>query len=159
MFRGLSDPALYEFLVEPLPVSVEWLRERYERLSVRQSPDRKERWWNWALRVGSGDLAGHVQATIRDDEAEIAYVLFREQWSRGLASEAVAGMIAELRDNGVSVICACADRANLRSRRLLERLGFHEGPLPEWRREEGVDDCWYVLDGVGGHHGEHRGTP
>ncbi|QDT54224.1 Acetyltransferase (GNAT) family protein [Caulifigura coniformis] len=148
MFAGLCDAELHRFLVERPPESVEWLRLRYQRLSRRQSDDGREQWWNWVLRLThSGEFVGFVQATICESEAEIAYVVFRPYWSRGLASEAVARMIAELRSSGVSAVCACADRANLRSRRLLQRLGFEERPLPDWRREDGVDDCWYVLDG------------
>jgi [ribosomal protein S5]-alanine N-acetyltransferase len=146
MFGGLSDAGLYEFLVERPPQSVEWLRQRYERLTTRQSDDGRERWWNWVLRLNDGELVGYVQATIQNAEAEIAYVLFRPYWSRGIAVEAVGAMIGELAGVGVTSISACTDRENLRSRRLLERLGFEERPLPEYRREDGADDVWYVLD-------------
>jgi len=151
MFGGLSDVGLYEFLMDRPPDSVEWLRERYQRLSTRQSTDGRERWWNWVLRLGGGELIGTVQATIRDQEAEIAYLVFRAYWGRGLGLEAVGEVIRELAGVGVMSIGACADRENARSRRLLERLGFEERTLPEWRREEGADDVWYVLVP-----GEHR---
>jgi [ribosomal protein S5]-alanine N-acetyltransferase len=150
MFGGLSDPELYRFLMERPPVSVEWLRQRYERLSTRQSDDGRERWWNWVMRLTGGEFVGYVQATIREGEAEIAYVVFRPYWRRGLAGEAVGEMIRELVSVGVTSICACTDRGNSKSRRMLERLEFEERTLPEWRREDGVDDVWYVIEKAGG---------
>jgi RimJ/RimL family protein N-acetyltransferase len=147
MFEGLCDPELHRFLVERAPESVEWLRQRYERLSARQSDDGRELWWNWVLRLTHNcEFVGTVQATICNAEAEIAYVVFRPYWSHGLAAEAMASMIRELAGVGVTRVCACTDRENLRSRRLLERLGFEERPLPEYRREDGADDVWYVLE-------------
>jgi [ribosomal protein S5]-alanine N-acetyltransferase len=147
MFGGLCDPELHRFLVERPPESVEWLRQRYERLSTRQSDDGRELWWNWVLRLThSGEFVGTVQATICSGEAEVAYVVFRPYWSHGLAAEAMSAMIRELAGVGVTSICACTDRENLRSRRLLERLGFEERPLPEYRREDGTDDVWYVIE-------------
>jgi [ribosomal protein S5]-alanine N-acetyltransferase len=147
MFSGLHDPELFKFLAERRPESVEWLRQRYERLSMRQSPDGNERWWNWVVKLRcSRELAGYVQATIDETQAEIAYVVFRAYWSRGLGREAVAAMIQELYDVGVTTITACADRQNTRSRSLLEHLDFVERPLPDYRREDAADDVWYVLD-------------
>jgi RimJ/RimL family protein N-acetyltransferase len=125
MFAVLCDPALYEYENEP-PASMEWLRERYRKLESRCSPDGREQWLNWVIRLPSAQLIGYVQATVQPDgRAAIAYVVGSEWWGRGLASRAVEAMIAELAANhGAHTVTAVFKRDNHRSRRLLERLGF-----------------------------------
>jgi RimJ/RimL family protein N-acetyltransferase len=125
MFLVLADPAIYEHENEP-PPSVEWLRERYRKLESRRSPDGREGWLNWVLRLGSSEAIGSVQATVREDgRALIAYELASRYWGRGLAQEAVRAMIAELaRGHGVGRLAAVLKASNGRSLRLLERLGF-----------------------------------
>jgi ribosomal-protein-alanine N-acetyltransferase len=126
MFAVLADPAIYEYENEP-PSSVEWLRARYARLESRHSADGREQWLNWVICLPtSGPLIGYVQATLRPDRhAAIAYVLSSKHWGRGLATQAVEAMIAELAAHyEVRGLTAVLKRGNLRSRRLLERLGF-----------------------------------
>jgi len=125
MFRVLSDPALYEYENEP-PSSLEWLRSRFERLESRQSPNGREQWLNWVIRLPTSELVGYVQATVDSDHrATIAYILASPYWGRGLARRAVEAMIAELVANhGVRQLAAVLKRKNERSLRLLERLGF-----------------------------------
>lgn len=127
MFAVLSDPAIYEFENEP-PASEAWLAERFRRLETRRSPDGRERWLNWVVRLPSGEAAGYVQATVRPGElAQVAYVFASRHWGRGLASAAVRAMLEEVRlAHGVAWFYATLQRANVRSRRLLERLGFAE---------------------------------
>jgi len=126
MFLVLSDPALYEYENEP-PASVEWLRDRFAKLESRRSADGNEQWLNWILCLdGSGEAIGYVQATVGPDAtAAIAYVLGSRYWGQGLASEAVGAMMEELASGyGVRVFFAVFKEKNVRSRRLLERLGF-----------------------------------
>lgn len=126
MFRVLSDPAIYEHENAP-PPSVEWLRERFARLESRRSPDGREQWLNWVLRLSSPpELIGYVQATVqRGQRAAVAYELGSGWWGRGLAHEAVWAMLAELTSRyEVRHFTAVLKRSNLRSLRLLERLGF-----------------------------------
>lgn len=139
MFAVLSDPAIYTHENEP-PPSLEWLRERFRRLETRRSADGRERWLNWVIRMPSAELAGYVQATVRaNGSAAIAYELASAHWGRGLARQAVQAMIHELAEHyGVRRLFAVAKAENLRSVRLLERLGFapakpdpREGQQPE----------------------------
>jgi ribosomal-protein-alanine N-acetyltransferase len=125
MFAVLSDPAIYEHENEP-PPSVEWLGARFARLETRRSGDGKEQWLNWVIRLPSSELIGYVQATVRPDgEAAIAYILSSAHWGRGLARRAVEAMIAELVGQyRVRALTAVLKENNLRSLRLLERLGF-----------------------------------
>jgi RimJ/RimL family protein N-acetyltransferase len=125
MFAVLSDPALYEFENEP-PESEAWLAERFRRLESRRSPDGRELWLNWVVRMPAGEPAGYVQATVRPGEiAQVAYVFGSRHWGRGHATASVRAMLAEVRrEHGVAEFFATLKRANERSRRLLERLGF-----------------------------------
>jgi ribosomal-protein-alanine N-acetyltransferase len=128
IFEVLRDPALYEYENEP-PESLEWLRARLARLESRASGDGTEGWLNWVIRLPSSELIGYVQATIHPPHrASIAYILHSRYWGRGLATAAVEMMIEELGTAyGVETLAAVLKRANLRSRRLLERLGFVPG--------------------------------
>jgi len=125
MFLVLSDPAIYEYENEP-PPSLEWLRARFAELESRFSPEGQEQWLNWVIRLPTSELIGYVQATVHSNgRAAIAYVLSSAHWGRGLARQAVQAMICELVEHyQVQSLSAVLKRANLRSLRLLERLGF-----------------------------------
>ena len=146
MFAGLGDSQLYAHLDSAPPTSVEALRERYERLALRTSPDGREQWWNWVLREKTtGEYVGFVQATVEGRKAQIAYVLFRHRWGEGLAREAVRRMIAELTTHGVNSMTACVDRANERSQRLLNSLSFTPRNDPERSLNASSDEVWSLL--------------
>ncbi|MET7654430.1 MULTISPECIES: GNAT family N-acetyltransferase [unclassified Streptomyces] len=102
----LGDPTLHTF-IGGAPGTPRSLRARYERL-VAGSPDPSVSWCNWVLRVrDAGLLAGTVQATVTDgDHAEIAWVVGTPWQGRGLASEAAAGLVGRLREQGVRTIVA-----------------------------------------------------
>ena len=128
MFPLLCDPALYQF-ENAAPSSEAWLAQRFERLASRRSPDGLEHWLNWVLRRRDGAVViGFVQATVRaDGRALVAYVLGSRSWGQGFAAEAVQAMLVELAGAWrVSLALAVFKRGNLRSRGLLQRLGFGE---------------------------------
>lgn len=125
MFAVLSDPAIYLFENRP-PPSVVWLRERFRKLETRRSPDGRELWLNWIVRVPPATPIGYVQATVRADaSAALAFEFASAHWGRGLARAATRAMMRELAERyGVTRFDALAKQANLRSVHLLERLGF-----------------------------------
>ena len=124
MFAVLSDPAIYAYENAP-PPSVEWLRERFRKLESRHSADGNQRWLNWVIRLPAGELIGYVQASIRGDHAAIAYELASRHWGHGHAQRALRAMLHELQHRyNVRVATAVLKTRNVRSRRLLERLGF-----------------------------------
>jgi RimJ/RimL family protein N-acetyltransferase len=151
MFAVLSDPAIYEHENEP-PASLEWLRDRFAKLETRRSADGKELWLNWVVRLPSAELAGFVQATVEGDRAAIAYVLASAHWGRGIARAAVEAMIAELAArHGVRTLTAELKRENLRSLRLLERLGFSlASPEEHVRHAVAADEVmmWRSIEGA-----------
>ena len=131
MFAVLADPAIYTFENAP-PASREWLRERFVKLESRRSPDGTELWLNWVVRLrSSSSLIGYVQATVSPSRraAALAYEFSSGYWGLGLAREAAEAVIDELaRHYRVDRLTAVAKRANRRSLRLLERLGFTLAP-------------------------------
>lgn len=127
LFTGLRDGALCELTGDPAPESAEALARRYRQLEARVSPDGREAWLNWALwSLADARYVGLIQATVHSDRtANVAYVLFRDAWSRGYAREATAALIDVLSLQwGVRVIWATVDVGHRRSIALLEELGF-----------------------------------
>jgi len=132
MFVVLSDPAIYEFENEP-PPSLEWLQARFRKLESRQSPDGRQRWLNWVLRLPAGDLAGYVQATVLESGiAYVAYELGSAHWRQGLGSCAVGAMLAELASAHAARLALAVIKAkNFRSLGLLGHLGFRPASQDE----------------------------
>ncbi len=128
LFAGLQNERLYDWIEDRPPDNLAGLRQRYERLAMHQSPDGREIWLNWAIRLASsGDYAGYVQATVSGSEALVAYVVFASTWGLGIGREAVSAMIDELSSEyGVCDLVATVDRRNLRSVKLLVALGFRQ---------------------------------
>jgi ribosomal-protein-alanine N-acetyltransferase len=98
----------------------------------------------WGLTVGRDDvvvgLLGYNSWNREHARAEIGYDLSRRLWGRGLAGEAVRAVVDFGFDRmGLERIGVRTDAANLRSVRMLDRLGFHrEGTLRGWFVEDGT---------------------
>jgi ribosomal-protein-alanine N-acetyltransferase len=125
MFMVLSDPAIYEFENSP-PQSEDWLASRFKKLESRLSPDGKQRWLNWVVRLSNKELAGYVQATVVDSGlCYVAYELASKYWRKGLGRSAVTAMLRELASNyQVSTVVAVLKAKNFRSQALMLNLGF-----------------------------------
>lgn len=129
MFEALSDRAIYRYIDEAPPASVEALATRYTRLESRRSGDGREHWLNWVLREqASGKAIGFVQASVMEDgTAFVAYVVAPASQGKGYAREATVAMIAELeRGYGARVLKANIDARNAASIALAAALGFTE---------------------------------
>jgi [ribosomal protein S5]-alanine N-acetyltransferase len=123
MFEVLSDPLIYPYLDFPPPPSLEHVRSVYAQLEQRRSPDGSQIWLNWIV-IRDAPI-GFVQATIRGEDADVAYVLGSAHWGHGYAFEAMAAMLEHLASSyGVRRFFATVEEKNERSIRLLERLGF-----------------------------------
>jgi len=130
LYPILVDPRQLEFLDGPGPSSLEALRERYRKLESRRSADGTEWWLNWALvpLVPGRTAIGFVQATVQADQrAWVAYEVGHAWWGQGYATEATRAMVEHLVARyRVTQCMASIDARHLRSRRLVERLGFRE---------------------------------
>ncbi len=126
LFDLLSDAAIYTFIPQEPPKTVEALAERYGKLAVGHSAEGNDIWLNFALRQVENDTyVGTVQATVTGKKAFVAYELGPAHWGKGYASEAVRALIGHLFSvYGVEVIRAETDTRNDRSAALLKRLGF-----------------------------------
>jgi [ribosomal protein S5]-alanine N-acetyltransferase len=127
LYQPLQDRRLYRFIPQDPPASLRALEDRYGFLSARRSPDGREAWLNWAVRVlGSGDYAGTIEATVHENlEATIAYTVFVPYQRRGIAAEACKRLLEHLFDDyQVGVAAAEIDTRNVASIALVELLGF-----------------------------------
>ena len=155
LFCGLSDERLYTFIDAKPPVSLAALRQRYETLATRRSPDGLETWLNWAVRtLRSRKYIGYVQATVRKDGwADVAYVLFYDSWGKGYGKEAVTAMLQELKKTySVSNFRALVNPHNRRSKGLLQSLAFELSAKSHPARLTKTQDLEYVLPKVGETH-------
>jgi RimJ/RimL family protein N-acetyltransferase len=136
----LADVALYRFIGGG-PESSAQLRERFRRQAVGLSPDRRERWLNWVVRLRPGGAAiGWAQATVTtvsgDESAEVAVVVAELAWvigtayqGQGLAKEAASLMAAWLRGQGVDRLRAHIHPEHQASMAVARSLGLLPGPV------------------------------
>ena len=150
MFAVLGDPAIYEYENEA-PGSLEALRRRYAALEARRSPDGREQWLNWVIRLPTGEPIGYVQATVYPDRrAAIAYELGSAWWGRGLARQAVEALVGErVAQHRARRRPAVLKQRNLRSLRLLEHLGFDPAAAVDPLRQHLDDEEWLMQRGAG----------
>ncbi len=126
MVDVLSDARLYEF-TGGSPPHVEELRRRYEAQVAGVSPDGREAWLNWVVRLRSdGTAIGYVQASIQraGADAEVAWVIGRAWQGQGYASEAVGSMVTALRAAGSRRLVAHVKAGHTASQRVAERAGL-----------------------------------
>jgi len=103
MVGVLAAPEIYAFTGGE-PPTAETLAARYERQT--KGPDTPgEYWLNWVLQQDD-TLIGFVQATVTEDEAEIAWVVGTAWQGHGYAKEAAVGLVTWLEAHGVRRIVA-----------------------------------------------------
>jgi RimJ/RimL family protein N-acetyltransferase len=90
---------------------------------------------------------GYVQLTVTSDKAAwLGYVFSKKNWGRGHATRAVQAVLDEaVSTYGVLRYLATVEASNLRSIRLLERLGFHRATESEREGHElAPTECLFV---------------
>lgn len=102
-------------------------------------------WRAWAITRHRDDRAiGWVSAGRMRGRGvtEIGFILARDEWGRGYASEAVSAVVGQVFAEGQHRIFADADTENRASILLLERLGFRRERLlrGEWETHMGLRD-------------------
>jgi len=146
MFDVLSDPAIYEFEGVP-PPSVEKLADGYRRKETRRSPDGREKWLNWVVRLPNNELCGYVQATVLESGASlVGYEFSSRHWRQGIGSTSVSAVLDELAQSyAVHTFVAVLKTANYRSMGLLHDLGFEPGTAEDARTYEADEDETVLL--------------
>jgi len=111
------------------PLDAAALTERYARLAARRSPDGRQLWGNWVMRVrGTGMAVGTAQVTLpaggpAAGPAEVAWVVGVRAQGRGYAKEAACGLVALLQEAGWTV-AANIHPAHLASQRVARAAGL-----------------------------------
>ncbi|MEZ6019986.1 MAG: GNAT family N-acetyltransferase [Planctomycetota bacterium] len=147
-FQIYADPIAMRWVDDGLPIT----REDSERwLAITLNNYQGQGYGMFAIEE-AGRVIGCIGITHPggQPEAEVKYTLLRDCWGRGLASEALAGLMAVVTDRwGLRHVIATADAENLASHRVLEKCGFRAreyaepGSEPEvltfdWRAGEGA---------------------
>ena len=121
---------LFELLYAPArsrPVaSLDDVRARIRHWESRQSPDRDEIWLNWTVRLKEeGAAIGRLQATVKEDTAEMAWVVGHRYRSLGYASEA-SGCVARWLSKYFNLreVRANIHPDNKASQRVAEKIGL-----------------------------------
>jgi RimJ/RimL family protein N-acetyltransferase len=150
MLQYRSDPEVARYQSWG-PVSAEQLRSFLEELA-RKSPDTPGAWYQIAISLArTGELIGDCGIHVLDDRrlAEIGITLSPRFQSQGYAGETLRAVIKylfeELRKHRVF---ASVDPRNVRSLRLMRRLGFRqEAHMIEslWFKGQWVDDVIFAM--------------
>jgi ribosomal-protein-alanine N-acetyltransferase len=146
-------PALFAILHDPEAMRF-WNRPPVSRLAVVEETVREQQaamaaglcryWtvWEGDDAIGSLDLS-----LIADGSAELGFLLRRDRWGLGLASEAVAAVCAHgFETLALTRLAAAALAANAAARRVLEKSGFALVEVRPVRLPGGaVPDCAFYL--------------
>ena len=146
-----SDPETAAYQAWRVPYSVEKAHELIREVTRKDGPT-PGGWYQLDVeRRADGRTVGDVAVYLHDHgkTAEIGYTLHAWARRKGYATEAAAALIDHLvAVHGVHRIEASTHPENIRSIRVLERLGFqHEGVKREayWVEDEVSDDAMFGL--------------
>jgi RimJ/RimL family protein N-acetyltransferase len=131
----LNDFALHEF-TGGKPASADELRVRFERQAVGHSPDGREGWLNWTVRMRpTGQAVGTLQATLTARESQavavLAWVIGVSYQRQGFATEAAALVVSWLRSCGVSRMWAHIHPGHHGSERVAYAIGLRATDVVE----------------------------
>jgi len=134
MFPVLTDTALYSFTGGKPPRSVVDVERWFSALETRLSPDGSERWLTWIVQlIETSTPIGYVQATVKDHQADIAWLIGVNWQGRGYGGEAVAALMSWLDDNQIDNVTAHIHPDHKTSQRIAQGVNlqpsgvFHEG--------------------------------
>jgi ribosomal-protein-alanine N-acetyltransferase len=128
LYEGFLDQTTYRFIPGQPPISIEAMRQEYRRFIVGAPAGSGETWLNWAVRESaSRSLVGKLQATqFSDGLLWVGYMFISKAAGRGLATEAVQWLVAELaRRFPANALLASVDIRNVESISVLKKSGFN----------------------------------
>ncbi|MET7847488.1 GNAT family N-acetyltransferase [Streptomyces avermitilis] len=147
-YRSVPEVSRYQSWESPVPMA------EAERLAATFSAGdpRDPGWFQYAVeRQDAPGLIGDVGVCRSEDgrQAELGFTFAPEFQGRGYATEAVARVVEFLLvQEGLHRVSAGCDGRNVRSAKLLERVGFRrEGHLVQstWMKGEWTDDVLFGL--------------
>lgn len=125
LFEALDDPRVGTYIGGPYATSPAALRDRIREQAAGPAPGLEvEVWWNFLVEVADLGVVGTLQATLYDGWAEVAYIFGPAGWGRGYAAEGLQWLVARCEAAGVHELWAAVHPDNLRSQRVLGRVGF-----------------------------------
>ena len=139
LHAALSTPLVYEHLGGEAPPTVDELAADFAHRIAGPPADRPdEQWLNYAIaleRAGGKDYIGRLEASLYGGGwGEVAYLLGPRYWGLGYASEAMQWWHRALRAAGARELWAAVTPANVRSLKLLSRLGYEEVAVADARQ-------------------------
>jgi aminoglycoside 6'-N-acetyltransferase len=143
-----SDPDVARYQSWDAPVSVD--EARLLITGYAAADPRLPGWFQYAV-VHEGVLIGDVGVNLHDNrmQAEIGFTLAPAYQGHGYAIEAVGRVLQHLfTGQGVHRVSAECDARNVRSARVLERVGFQREGLRRhntWAKGEWTDDLLFGL--------------
>jgi aminoglycoside 6'-N-acetyltransferase len=147
-YRSDEAVARYQSWQPPVPIAD---ARRLVREMAAGDPD-EPGWFQYAIeRAADGAHLGDVGVNLHVNrlQAEIGFTVAGGYQGRGYATEAVLAVLRHLFDDrGLHRVSAECDARNVRSARLLERVGFRrEGlrPAHTWLKGEWTDDLLFGL--------------
>ena len=147
VYAFAKDPKWAEYLPGvPQPFTREEADRRVARIVLRPWETKPI----WAI-VLDGKVIGHIalKKDLQHETAELGYAIGRSNWRKGLVTEAAKAVMEwGFEENGLAKIFAKADLRNVRSLRVMEKLGMvREGVLRSHvkARGERIDGVFYGL--------------
>jgi RimJ/RimL family protein N-acetyltransferase len=94
--------------------------------------------------VFQGEVAGNIGSWVAEDQRLIGYWIGREFWGRGVATAALAALVAEVKERPLRAFVA---KHNVGSIRVLEKCEFVPSPEhdPSTAGEDGIHEVLYML--------------
>ena len=147
-YRSDEDIARYQSWTTPFSLAV---AEDFVEYMAEADPGRPG-WFQWAVElVSQRALIGDVGVGLNENlmQADLGFTFAPGRHGHGYATEAVRAVLDRLfRVQGVRRVSAECDVRNVRSARLLDRLGFTREGLRRshtWIKGEWTDDLIYGL--------------
>lgn len=123
LYLAARDPEVMRFMDWPMPTDPRDTEAHLETLSGAWETGSEYQWI--ILERHSGKCAGSISCRPKGHAVDFGYFLARDCWGKGMAREAASAVLSWLATQPEIVrIWATVDADNIRSRRLLERLGL-----------------------------------
>ena len=123
MFEYASDPDVTRYADWPISTSIASVQQR---LRAREDEWSSGAEFNWVLTVPPDDRAiGGIACTLSGHAAEFGYLVARQFWRNGYATEAACAIVEWIFSvRSVWRLSATCDVDNLASARVLEKAGL-----------------------------------
>ncbi|QTN27510.1 GNAT family N-acetyltransferase [Rhodoferax sp. AJA081-3] len=125
LFTAATDPDVMKYMEWAAQTSDSQTRAHLEQVARRWQEGTEFQWI--VEERATGNLAGTISCRPKGHSADFGYFLARSQWGKGLALDAGALVFDWLKvQPEIFRIWATADAENIRSHRVLERLGLQK---------------------------------